>query len=243
MTVEFSALHKILKDKTRRTILKCLNDNGPMSYVELMKLAEVANTGRFNYHLKALGGLIEKQGDGRYGLTERGHLAVQLLDKFPENGFQKGERKKNWKKAVGILAIACIIVASISVYWYNNQLELAKPVALSYTGNLMDITNNPNGGDWSQISHNYGVGLNLNTTGVLYNGKVSISYLATNGSWIQMPTKELGTVDNFAADTGVMFFTKNCQYVPGTKYATPFYFTDADNLTVIRIEAYGYRAP
>ena len=49
-----------------------------------MNLTQVTNTGRFNYHLKALGDLIEKLDDGRYRLTERGQIAVQLLEKFPE---------------------------------------------------------------------------------------------------------------------------------------------------------------
>ena len=66
MTVQFSELHKILKDPTRKAILKCLNEKAPLTYVELMDLAKVTNTGRFNYHLKILGELIEKQGDGRY---------------------------------------------------------------------------------------------------------------------------------------------------------------------------------
>ena len=74
---------QILKDQTRRTIIIRLNDNGHMSYVELMKSAEVNNTGRFNYHLKVLAALLEKQSDGGYVLTERDRLAVQLLDKFP----------------------------------------------------------------------------------------------------------------------------------------------------------------
>ena len=52
MTVEFSNLHKILKDSTRRDILQCLNAKGPLSYVELMELARITNTGRLNYHLK-----------------------------------------------------------------------------------------------------------------------------------------------------------------------------------------------
>ena len=61
LTVEFSALNKILRDSTLREILMCLNTAGPLSYVELMDLAKISNTGRFNYHLKILGGLIEKQ--------------------------------------------------------------------------------------------------------------------------------------------------------------------------------------
>ena len=110
MTVEFSGLHKILKDPTRREILKCLNDKGPLPYVELMGLAQVTNTGRFNYHLKALGGLIEKLDDGRYSLTQRGRLAVQMLDEFPERAVQTGDPEDNSKK---LLITAAILLAGI----------------------------------------------------------------------------------------------------------------------------------
>ena len=59
--------------------------------MELMNQVKVTNTGRFNYHLKVLGDLIEKMSDGRYKLTERGQIAVQLLERFP----QKSVRTEN----------------------------------------------------------------------------------------------------------------------------------------------------
>ena len=83
MGIDDSFLHKILKDQTRRNILHSLS-KGPLTYMELMKLVKVKNTGKFNYHLKTLGNLIEKTEDGRYKLAERGQLAIQLLEKFPE---------------------------------------------------------------------------------------------------------------------------------------------------------------
>lgn len=112
MKVELSGLHKILKDPTRREILKLLNGKGPLPYVELMAQAKVTNTGRFNYHLKVLGGLIEKLSDGRYGLTERGRLAVQMLDEFPERKVPRGDPKDSSKK---LLIVAAVILAGIIV--------------------------------------------------------------------------------------------------------------------------------
>jgi len=55
-----------------------------LTYVDLMNLVEVENTGKLNYHLKILGDLIEKDGNGKYRLTEKGQLASQLLLRFPE---------------------------------------------------------------------------------------------------------------------------------------------------------------
>jgi len=84
MDVDLASLHKILKDPTRRHIVLHLGRRGQLAYMELMNLLEIANTGKFNYHLKVLGNLIEKGEDGEYRLTERGQLAFQLLQKFPE---------------------------------------------------------------------------------------------------------------------------------------------------------------
>ena len=123
MTVEFSELHKILKDPTRKDILKCLNEKAPLTYVELMDLAKVTNTGRFNYHLKILGELIEKQADGRYGLTDRGRLAVRLIDEFPEKTLQI-DRKKNKKKKLAIVAVILFAgIIAISAMLISIQLS------------------------------------------------------------------------------------------------------------------------
>jgi len=84
MNVDLASLHKILKDPTRRKIVQHLSSKGQLTYMELMNLLEITNTGKFNYHLKILADLIQKEDDGRYSLTERGQLASQLLQKFPE---------------------------------------------------------------------------------------------------------------------------------------------------------------
>jgi hypothetical protein len=84
MNVDLASLHKILKDPTRRKIVQYLSSKGQLTYMELMNLLEITNTGKFNYHLKILADLIQKEDDGRYSLTERGQLASQLLQKFPE---------------------------------------------------------------------------------------------------------------------------------------------------------------
>lgn len=88
MSVDFESLSDVLKHPIRRKILLTLYEK-KLSYVDLMKIVEIKNTGRFNYHLKILGDLIEKDNDGRYCLTEKGRMAVQLLQKFPERSTQQ----------------------------------------------------------------------------------------------------------------------------------------------------------
>jgi hypothetical protein len=85
MSSGFHALHKVLKDETRRRIILLLNERGNLSYTLLLNLLELHSTGRLNYHLKALGELVQKGDDGSYSLTEKGKLASRLLREFPES--------------------------------------------------------------------------------------------------------------------------------------------------------------
>lgn len=78
------SLNKILKDETRREILHLLREKQNLSYTELIGALGINSTGKLNYHLKVLGDLITKAGNGRYVLTEKGTLASRLLLEFPE---------------------------------------------------------------------------------------------------------------------------------------------------------------
>jgi hypothetical protein len=80
--VDFESLSEVLKNPIRRKIVLFLSGKESLSYVDLMNAVEITNTGKFNYHLKVLGDLIEKDEDGKYGLSEKGLLAVQFLQKF-----------------------------------------------------------------------------------------------------------------------------------------------------------------
>ena len=90
MSVVFESLSDVLKHPIRRKIILALYGSKRLSYVELMKIVKVVSTGKFNYHLKILGDLIEKDQNGKYGLTEKGKMAAQLLQKFPRGSLKKG---------------------------------------------------------------------------------------------------------------------------------------------------------
>lgn len=84
MDVDYRSLSDVLKNPIRRRIILALSSGTCVSYVDLMKLVEVSNTGKFNYHLKTLGDLIQKDETGKYCLTEKGRLTVQFIQKFPD---------------------------------------------------------------------------------------------------------------------------------------------------------------
>lgn len=83
--INFESLSEVLKNPIRRRIILCLSDRESISYVELMNSLEIDNTGKFNYHLKLLGDLIQKDESGKYQISEKGRLSVQFLQKF-DNG-------------------------------------------------------------------------------------------------------------------------------------------------------------
>lgn len=80
--MDFESLSEVLKNPIRRKIVLFLSGRESVSYVDLMNSVEITNTGKFNYHLKVLDDLIEKDEDGKYGLSDKGLLAVQFLQKF-----------------------------------------------------------------------------------------------------------------------------------------------------------------
>lgn len=114
--VDWSSLHKILSDTTRRSILELLSEKQALSYTEIMTLLRITNTGRLNYHLKALENLVSKDDEGKYRLTERGQLAVSLLRTFPERA--PAEKKLSVLKmttAVVLILIGVLLIASFSL--------------------------------------------------------------------------------------------------------------------------------
>ena len=86
--MNLESLHKILRHPIRRRIVLELHEKQEVAYIDLMRILEVENTGKLNYHLKIIGDLIVKNENGKYQLTEKGDLASQLLLKFPEEAFK-----------------------------------------------------------------------------------------------------------------------------------------------------------
>jgi hypothetical protein len=84
MSNGIASLHKILKDETRRKIVITLNERGSQTYTDLMNSQGITSTGKINYHIKMLDGLVAKNQDGLYSLTEKGKLAIRLIDEFCE---------------------------------------------------------------------------------------------------------------------------------------------------------------
>jgi hypothetical protein len=132
LTVDFESFNNVLKHPIRRKVILALGANKNLSYVELLNITEAANTGKFNYHLKILGDLIEKSSDGKYCLTEKGTLALQFLQKFPE---KKPVSTSNLHMAdaaligfAGVFLVAADPILWIGLWLGLNQITLSESV-------------------------------------------------------------------------------------------------------------------
>ncbi len=72
-------IFQALAHEVRRSILKMISSCGSVSYTELT-LELGLSTGKLNYHLEQLEGLIEKNVDRRYVLTPFGKKALTQLN-------------------------------------------------------------------------------------------------------------------------------------------------------------------
>jgi hypothetical protein len=122
--VDFGSLSDVLRHPVRRKIILALFERGNLSYVDLMNSIGVSNTGKFNYHLKLLGDLISKDRDGRYFLTEKGRIAAQLLQKFPEKKLQPAFLSVADAAVIGFIGVALIVANP--VFWISAIIALLK---------------------------------------------------------------------------------------------------------------------
>ncbi len=145
MSSGIASLHKILKDETRQKIITTLKEKGPLSYTDLMETMGFLATGLLNYHLKALGDLLEKDEAGRYRLTEKGELAWRLITEFPEQTPSGGRGKPVWWRKFWIsvgFGFAVLVIFDLALYFlgfinlaklYNYLLWAGAGVAVAYT--------------------------------------------------------------------------------------------------------------
>jgi predicted transcriptional regulator len=75
-----NVIFQALAHQTRRTIIRIVESrNQGISYTELLNELRMS-TGKLNYHLEQLKGLIEKNSNQRYILTPFGKKAIEHLD-------------------------------------------------------------------------------------------------------------------------------------------------------------------
>ncbi len=127
--VDFESLSEVLKNQIRRRIITCLSDKESISYVDLMDCVGIGNTGKFNYHLKILGDLLEKNENGKYRLSEKGQLAVQFLQKFDAKSEETVFRTRSFSLFSGFIWL--VLVYPFLVLMFGWYLYFADPTLVS----------------------------------------------------------------------------------------------------------------
>ena len=102
----------------RRNIIEILGiSTEGVPYSEI--LGEIGlNTGKMNYHLKLLGGVIERDNNRRYRLTPIGKKAFMVLNSMSEdleNGYEDYLGKARQGRGTGILEYANLIFILLSL--------------------------------------------------------------------------------------------------------------------------------
>jgi DNA-binding transcriptional ArsR family regulator len=74
-----SNIYVALAHPTRQGILRLLGQNKISSFSDLMEKLNVKDSSTLTHHLKKLEGLVDRVEDGKYVLTDLGHLAYNIL--------------------------------------------------------------------------------------------------------------------------------------------------------------------
>jgi hypothetical protein len=106
----------------RRNIIEILGTSDEnVSYSEI--LGEIGlNTGKMNYHLKLLDGVVERDKNRRYTLTPIGKKAFIILNSMStdlENGYEEYLSKVKLNKSSGIMRLANIWYALVALLSFS----------------------------------------------------------------------------------------------------------------------------
>ncbi|NHJ46746.1 MAG: PH domain-containing protein [Asgard group archaeon] len=142
LSIESEYVLRAISHNIRRNMLSLISENSSQSYTELLSKLSLS-TGKLNFHLKQLTGIIEKQEDGLYILTKVGEQAIKILgqiNSITDNKEQvellkkisistslkqftpANEIKKKWyfwTAIIYIFTIWCPIIILVSIFDFN----------------------------------------------------------------------------------------------------------------------------
>ncbi len=121
------SLFQSLSHEIRQSILVMLSGE-PRTYTYLLEELGV-ESGHLAYHLRQMGGVVEKDGDGVYRLTDLGREAYLFLkDKTP------GQEKASKRRIVSNGVILLLILVTVSSVIIFNQTDLTELYNEFYLG-------------------------------------------------------------------------------------------------------------
>jgi DNA-binding transcriptional ArsR family regulator len=114
-----SNIYVALAHPTRQGILRLLGQNKTSSFSNLMEKLNVKDSSTLTHHLKKLEGLVDQGEDGKYVLTDIGHLAYNILRrgdliaKVHSSDIEKELRERSLRNpliAFPLILVACTIM-------------------------------------------------------------------------------------------------------------------------------------
>ncbi len=103
---------------------------GPMSFSELKARLGLKSSGKLDFHLGKLKGLVEKGADGRYMLTREGHAALEAMRSIERYGWQ---RRAFYINFLVFLFVNCFSALTSLKYWLTVVLPLTATWMIFYT--------------------------------------------------------------------------------------------------------------
>jgi hypothetical protein len=124
----YSTMFSSLKHPARRKILRMLEDR-QMSFSEMLDTLQVTSS-NLTYHLESLGELLVKMDDGKYKLSTFGEATVNTMKRVEEAPNHKSRGLSllsiQWKSVFAVLAVAIILLGSLSAIQYASFGKLAQ---------------------------------------------------------------------------------------------------------------------
>ncbi len=105
---------KVLKDPTRRRLIRLLAEEGPLEYSEILRRLNLKYTGRLNYHLKVLREYVGKDENNRYYLNERGRRLYEVMLNF------KTWRQTRFTMRSMVILTFLLMVFSLTLTFYSS---------------------------------------------------------------------------------------------------------------------------
>jgi len=132
----YNSIFTALKHPVRRRILRML-DEGASTYSEILKTLGV-ETGFLNYHLESLRGLITKNEEQRYCLSEFGEAAIRLMEGVEEPVARGSDSyvllgRRFSKLRVLLSAVLVMVVLSGVLVYVNYNMSRNRDNALGWT--------------------------------------------------------------------------------------------------------------
>lgn len=117
---DYSTIFTALKHPVRRKILRMLSEK-PRSFSEMLEAFKIESS-HLTYHLDALGVLVSKTSDGKYGLSSIGEAATSMMyhvEEIPKTPLHVPLPRTKSKVLFALLMVGLVLSAGVMGYALN----------------------------------------------------------------------------------------------------------------------------